>query len=164
MTTHRCSLRLTSDPENFTTLMRTADQFLVHHQLARDDRHTVLIVLEEVVLNIMSQDWILASDRRIAVRMVLRQSQDPVCRDVIGELDLEVSDDGAPFNPLNYPEPDLTSVLAERPVGGLGIHLVRHLMDRLQYQRVADQNILILTKRLDAMSGIPDAPEGGRAL
>jgi serine/threonine-protein kinase RsbW len=42
---------------------------------------------------------------------------------------LTVEDDGPPFDPLAYPQPDLDAELGERLAGGLGIHLVRRLMD-----------------------------------
>jgi serine/threonine-protein kinase RsbW len=64
------------------------------------------------------------------------------------ELVAEVEDDGRPFNPLLHPAPDLTVPLEERPVGGLGIHLVRNLMDSLAYHREQDHNRLVMTKRL----------------
>jgi anti-sigma regulatory factor (Ser/Thr protein kinase) len=64
-----------------------------------------------------------------------------------GEVKAEVQDDGQPFNPLEAAEVDTTKPLEERTIGGLGIHLVRKLMDGLEYQRQADRNLLILTKK-----------------
>ena len=55
-----------------------------------------------------------------------------------------MEDDGRPFNPLNVPEPDTKQLLEVRPIGGLGIHLVRKLIDELEYRRQNDKNILIM--------------------
>jgi len=62
---------------------------------------------------------------------------------------VEVEDDGRQFNPLELPEPDLEKKLEERPIGGLGIHLVRNLMDELEYRRTHNKNILIMKKKIN---------------
>jgi serine/threonine-protein kinase RsbW len=63
-----------------------------------------------------------------------------------GEIKAEVEDDGEPFNPLEAPEPDTEKSLEERTIGGLGIHLVRKLMDRLEYKREGERNLLTVRK------------------
>ena len=61
---------------------------------------------------------------------------------------IEITDDGRPFDPLNdVAEPDLDSPLNERRAGGLGVHLVRSMMDELHYRREQGKNHLALTKR-----------------
>ena len=63
-------------------------------------------------------------------------------------LTIEITDDGKPFDPLNdAPTPNLTGPLDERNIGGLGIHLVRTMMDELQYKREDGKNHLIMVKR-----------------
>jgi anti-sigma regulatory factor (Ser/Thr protein kinase) len=49
---------------------------------------------------------------------------------------MTIEDDGPRFDPLSLPPPDVTAGLAERPVGGLGLFLVRQLMDVVSYDRV----------------------------
>ncbi|HUG54052.1 MAG TPA: ATP-binding protein [Vicinamibacteria bacterium] len=66
-----------------------------------------------------------------------------------GALVLSVVDDAPPFNPLETPEPDVTRPLEERPVGGLGILVVRKLMDAITYERREGRNWLVLTRRVD---------------
>ena len=64
------------------------------------------------------------------------------------EVRVEICDDGAPFDPLTEaPEPDLDAPLEDRPVGGLGIHLVREMMDELHYSRQGGKNRLAMVKR-----------------
>jgi serine/threonine-protein kinase RsbW len=63
-------------------------------------------------------------------------------------MKVEVEDDGQPFNPLEAPEADTTKPLEERTLGGLGIHLVRKLMDDLEYRRHEGKNLLVMKKRL----------------
>ena len=63
---------------------------------------------------------------------------------VAGDVILELTDDGRPFNPLAAPPPEFSD---ERPIGGLGLHLVRSLVDAAEYVRRGSQNVLILRKR-----------------
>ena len=64
------------------------------------------------------------------------------------EVRVEISDDGRPFDPLTDAiEPDLDAPLEDRPIGGLGIHLVREMMDELHYSREDGKNRLAMVKR-----------------
>jgi anti-sigma regulatory factor (Ser/Thr protein kinase) len=65
-----------------------------------------------------------------------------------GEIRLVLRDDGRPFNPLEAPAPDLDAPIEERPRGGLGIHLLKSLVDRIDYERENDVNVLCMVKRL----------------
>jgi serine/threonine-protein kinase RsbW len=58
-----------------------------------------------------------------------------------------VTDWGIPFNPLERPDPELSEDISERQVGGLGIYLVRHLVDDLSYERQEGKNTLIFCFR-----------------
>lgn len=64
-------------------------------------------------------------------------------------LTLEIQDDGVAFDPLNEaPEVDITLGVEERPIGGLGIFLVKQIMDEVSYERVDGKNILTMKKCL----------------
>ena len=64
------------------------------------------------------------------------------------EAVVELRDDGLPFNPLEQPDPDINKELDDREIGGLGIYLVRQLMDQVEYQRRGEENIIVIRKRL----------------
>ena len=65
-------------------------------------------------------------------------------------LTIEISDDGRPFDPLHdAPDPNTAASLEERSVGGLGIHLVRTMMDELHYRREQGRNYLTLTTHIE---------------
>ena len=53
-----------------------------------------------------------------------------------------------PFDPLDTESPDTNSSLEERPIGGLGMHLVRNVMDEVAYNYRNDMNCLVLTKKM----------------
>ena len=57
---------------------------------------------------------------------------------------IDIVDQGIPFDPLSLAAPALTDDLANRQVGGLGVFLIRRLMDDVSYRRADDQNILQL--------------------
>jgi anti-sigma regulatory factor (Ser/Thr protein kinase) len=62
---------------------------------------------------------------------------------------VELVDTGAPFDPLAGEEPDLQADLEERPIGGLGIFLIRQVMDEVHYRREEGRNILTLVLDTD---------------
>ena len=63
-------------------------------------------------------------------------------------LSMEIADDGVAFDPLQAPAPDLDADIDDRPIGGLGVFLVRELMDSVAYRREAGWNRLSVTKTL----------------
>ncbi len=81
-----------------------------------------------------------------------------------GKFVVSLRDQGAPFDPSRVPEPDLVSPLEQRKTGGLGLFLMRKLMDDITFEREANVNVLRMTKRLPpsglryiALSGRIDA-------
>ena len=65
-----------------------------------------------------------------------------------GRVTAEVEDDGRPFDPFaDAPTPDLEQSLDERPVGGLGVHLIRSFMEEVGYRREGERNLVSLTAR-----------------
>src|SRR5262245_5670027 len=115
-------------------LARIADDFGQRHRLDAQTSHNLKVALDEILTNIISYAYADAREHSIVTRFSLGK----------GKLTVEVEDDGRPFNPLNTPEPDTKQLLEERPIGGLGIHLVRKLMDELEYRRQNDTNILTM--------------------
>ncbi|MBQ7530969.1 MAG: ATP-binding protein [Paludibacteraceae bacterium] len=65
-----------------------------------------------------------------------------------GQVIFTISDSGIAFDPTQQKEPDITQGVEERPIGGLGIFLVRQIMDEIRYERKEDKNVLTLVKKL----------------
>jgi anti-sigma regulatory factor (Ser/Thr protein kinase) len=63
-------------------------------------------------------------------------------------LTITVVDDGHAFDPLAVPAPDMSGALEDRPIGGLGIHMLRELADNIFYERRDNTNRVTLTKRM----------------
>ena len=60
----------------------------------------------------------------------------------------ELRDDGTPFDPTATEEVDINSIVKNRTIGGLGIHLMRHYMDTITYERKDGQNVLTMSKKI----------------
>ena len=65
-----------------------------------------------------------------------------------GAVRLVFRDNGKPYNPLDAEEPDITAPAEERTVGGLGVFMVRKMMDRMEYMYKDGQNVLTLTMKV----------------
>ena len=63
-------------------------------------------------------------------------------------LSFIISDSGAAFDPTARNNVDITAGVDERPIGGLGIHLIREIMDKVSYERRDGKNILTITKNI----------------
>jgi anti-anti-sigma factor len=68
---------------------------------------------------------------------------------VDNEFLIQLNDRGKPFDPDNVPEPDLVSPLEERKTGGLGLYLMRKLMDRVEFTFHDGENVLLMAKRIN---------------
>ena len=62
-------------------------------------------------------------------------------------IKIEIGDTAPRFDPLSIPEPELESTIEKRTIGGLGIFLIRQVMDEVSYRYENGKNILVLTKR-----------------
>ena len=94
----------------------------------------VNLALEELVINIMDYGFA-DGDHEIDITLISEDHR----------LIIEIADSGKAFDPLqDAPVPDVNAPAEERPIGGLGIYLVRNMMDDMQYRREGDRNYLTL--------------------
>ena len=128
-----------SDAENLELIQGAVEGLGQREEWPDTLMFKVNLVLEEVGLNILTHGAA-GSDRRPEIEIVVTSEDD--------SLTIEVLDDGYPFNPLEEAvEPDIEALLDERSVGGLGVHLVRTLMDDLNYQRTDGKNRLTMVAK-----------------
>jgi anti-sigma regulatory factor (Ser/Thr protein kinase) len=136
--TDSVELRLANDLDGLAALVERVERFGAEQGLAANVVNALNVVLDEAVSNAINHGYDAGVRGKIAVR--LRRGADRV--------EVEVEDDGRPFDPLQAPPPDLTLPLERRPIGGLGIHLIRNLMDEVSYARHDGRNVLKMAKRL----------------
>lgn len=108
------------------------------HALPAEVQRSVNVALDELIANALSHG---------------RTGRDPCSVTVEVKLDHErvtviLTDDGKPFDPFGRDAPDTALSVEERPIGGLGIHLVGQLMDQVSYERREGHNVVILVKQL----------------
>lgn len=97
---------------------------------------TLHLVIEELTSNIVGYAYPAGEDGELSVNVYADDAK----------VSLEFIDKGRPFNPLEAKAPDITLSIKERPIGGLGIFLVRQMMDDVTYRREDGCNILTTTK------------------
>jgi anti-sigma regulatory factor (Ser/Thr protein kinase) len=113
--------------------------FAQQHQLPPQLVLDCTLALDEVLTNIISYGFRDSEAHEIIVRISVDD----------GAISLTVEDDGVAFDPLAVPPPDLNAAATERPIGGLGMHLVRTLMPHLEYRRQDERNLLTMRRRID---------------
>jgi serine/threonine-protein kinase RsbW len=96
------------------------------------------LALDELFTNIISYGFSDQKEHTIKINITLEGDQ----------LHMRIEDDGVPFNPLESKTPDFQCGIEECKIGGLGIHLIKKMMDDVQYQRVSDKNILLLRRKI----------------
>ena len=132
------SVTLVNDQSEVERLSRLVEAFGEAEGLPPDSIFSVNLALDEVITNIIRYAHDDHQQHPIVVRLALD----------VGVLTAQVEDDGHAFNPLDAPVPDLNASIEQRPIGGLGIHLVRSMMTSVEYRREDGRNVLILKKRL----------------
>ena len=95
------------------------------------------LALEEAVSNVLLYAYPGEADQKVEIKAMVHEDR----------IDFTVSDSGIPFDPTVKPDPDLTADLKDRPIGGLGIFLVKRIMDEVSYRRENGKNILSMTKK-----------------
>jgi sigma-B regulation protein RsbU (phosphoserine phosphatase) len=135
-------LTLANRTAELQRLASEVERFAQSHRIPDTDLQALSLALDEVITNVIGYGYDDQGPHEILVRLTLAN----------GRMSAEVEDDGRPFNPLTAPHPDLTSSVEDRPVGGLGIHLVRSLMEQVDYRRESGKNHLIMSKRLSAVT------------
>ena len=132
------TIRLPIDLKEIERLNRIVRKFGELHEVPSRTLYAVNLALDEVVTNVVSYGFDGPSGQELEARLTTHG----------GELETVVIDGGRAFNPLDAPMPDLSAALEARTLGGLGIHLVRSLMDRVEYRRELEKNVLTMRKRI----------------
>lgn len=130
----------TASIEGVRQTLNEFEQFSRAQALPDDLRRRFLVALDEVLSNIArhggSPGGLVQVDFKLAGNL----------------LTVTVEDDGPPFNPLDAAPADTSSALEQRRPGGVGIELVRTLLDQVRYEHTGGRNRLTMTDRIDRPS------------
>lgn len=132
-------LQLPARRDAFTTLKEWLESIAEELSLPMKMRRQLLVAADEVFTNIANYGYPSGDGTaRVSVSFDMDKA----------ELEMVFSDTGVAYNPLEAAPPEIEKPVSERAVGGLGIFLVKKLMDSLEYHREDGHNILVLKKRL----------------
>jgi serine/threonine-protein kinase RsbW len=136
----RLTVRVAAGQDGLRAAASALDRFEAGHALDPEAVWPVHVALDEVLSNVVRHGTSGRPNSLIDVTFALKD----------GSLVVTVVDDGPEWDPLTLPPPDTTAPLDARRPGGLGVHLVRNLMDRVTYTRDEDRNHLVFARRCEA--------------
>lgn len=119
------------------------EQYGQEHGLDENSVMNVTLVLDEAVVNVIAHGYADGGEHEIAVRLALDGER----------LRIDVEDDGVAFDPREAPAPRFDLPIGERPVGGLGVHIVKSMTESLDYRREDGRNHLSMTMRVVRQPG-----------
>jgi len=113
------------------------NEFCSTHELAKDNITRFNIVLDELLNNIISYGYPDQREGHIEVKASITADQ----------IIVSIEDDATAFNPLKMSAPDTELDIEKRDIGGLGVHMVRKLMDNISYKRFSKKNLTTIYKK-----------------
>jgi sigma-B regulation protein RsbU (phosphoserine phosphatase) len=140
-------LSVTNRLDEIDRLNEAFNVFAEQNAVPTAGRRSTNLVFDELLNNVISYAFGDEADHTIDVTVEQNESR----------LLITISDDGKPFNPFQTDPPDTAKSIADRGMGGLGVHLVRNMMDEVSYNRRTDRNVVTLVKYLAAQSDTRDA-------
>lgn len=132
------SFELKNDLSELERLCRTCEEIGQDINISDRTIFEMNLALDELFTNIISYGFNDNQEHTIKMSITVEGDQ----------LQMRIEDDGVPFNPLESKTPEFQCGIEECKIGGLGIHLIRKLMDDVHYKRVADKNILVLRRKM----------------
>ena len=135
------SLVMRNDIQQIPTLAEWVEMIGLPQEL----NMPINLALEEAVSNVMLYAYPGKSGQVLVECEIKSKVESQKSKD---EVVFTITDSGVPFDPTQQEDPDVTQSAEDRPIGGLGIFLVRQIMDEVRYERKDDKNILTLTKQI----------------
>lgn len=132
------TLTLHNDVRRIPELAAFVDALAAECALDPHLQAAVNLALEEAVTNVMMYAYPQGETGPVGIS----------AERVGDRLVFTVVDSGVAFDPTAVPDADISLGVAERPIGGLGIYLVRRIMDAVRYERAGGQNVLTLVKKI----------------
>ena len=132
------SIILANDISEISRLYEFIEELGNDFSLSPDIVFNLNLVLEEAVVNIINYAYPQEEHESIYVSARMHE----------GSLILVLTDTGKEFDPTAAPEADVTLSADDRQIGGLGIFLIRQIMNEVKYERIEGKNVLTLEKKL----------------
>lgn len=134
------SIQIINQPSELNIVVRCIEMLADRWAWSEAMVNKVNLSLEEIIANIIFHGYNDEKEHLIALRFERKGDK----------FQIQVEDDGIAFNPIDSDiEVDVNAGIEAREVGGLGIHIVKTMMDELNYQRVGDKNRITLIKEFN---------------
>ena len=133
------SIILANDISEISRLNEFIEEIGNEFSLAPDVIFNLTLVLEEAVVNVINYAY--PKEEHEYIYLSARMHD--------GSIVLVLTDTGKEFDPTAAPEADVTLSAEDRQIGGLGIFLIRQLMNEVKYERIEGKNVLTLEKKLN---------------
>ena len=141
------TLFITNEMSEVTKLKQFMEGAAREFGIPDDIQLSLNLAVEEAVVNVINYAYPKGTEGDIEINIT--NFPIPDLSESSTEVIFTIIDQGVPFDPTTHDEADTTSELEERQIGGLGIHLIRNIMDRVEYQRDGNSNKLTMTKILN---------------
>ena len=132
-------IRITNDLDEITALATFVEELCSELSLSPETTMHINLALEEAVSNVIMYAYPLEEHQEIRLKASMTD----------GQLIFLLTDKGLSFDPTNAPDADITIPIEERAIGGLGIFLIRSIMNEVSYQRLDGENRLTMKKNLE---------------
>ena len=132
------SIILANDIAEISKLAQFIEEIGDAFSLSPDVVFNLNLVLEEAVVNVINYAYPKEEHQSIYLSAKLLE----------GSIVFVLTDTGLEFDPTKAPDADITLSADDRPIGGLGIFLIRQIMNEVKYERIDGKNVLTLEKRL----------------
>ena len=132
-------IRITNELDEITALAIFVEEFCSDLALPAETTMHINLALEEAVSNVIMHAYPLEEHHEIRLKASLTDNQ----------LIFLLTDKGLSFDPTNAPDADITIPIEERAIGGLGIFLIRSIMNEVSYQRLDGENRLTMKKYIE---------------
>lgn len=126
--------------ERLDEVLQFVDQELTYYHCSQAIRMKIAVAVEEIYVNIANYAY-----HPDLGEATIRCA---VCEDPL-RIIIEFLDGGKPYNPLEREDPDISLSAQDRPIGGLGVFVVKKMMDDVQYEYKNGKNILTIIKHLN---------------
>lgn len=134
------TLTLTNDLSTIPQLNEFLDLIFEEVGVDMEVCMSLNLAMEEAVVNVIDYAYPQGTSGSIDINVLADEDS----------IVFVIMDSGIPFDPTAAKEVDTTLPLEERPIGGLGIHLIRKIMDDVSYERRDNKNILTLRKNINS--------------
>lgn len=137
MSTHK-TVRITNQRDQIDTVRKFFDDYSKENKLTEKTVHDIQMALDELLTNIVNYGYEDSDEHKIDVRFGINDDA----------VRVEIIDDSKPYNILEQENPDISLSVEDKPIGGLGIFLIKKLMSNVDYYTKEGKNHLVMTKEL----------------